>query len=408
MVKGDWEQVTPDDKLRQNTGTERHVRGLEAAWKKTANMAAGLHRKLGLALHAEGHIVSAFDQLERAIAFDPKDKESHKALGHEEYDGYFGTDEQVQFVKRMRSIREKAAECAALDLEITPLPQDQMPNALRPSGLDFQGAKCGGFTCWLVGSQSDAGNFARWEARAYELAKWLAKDADDATIRSPSHTKYIAIVRTEEDKRRLVTECSTVRRGKTIARTLLFGGHWFKDRGVRAEWMHSYKENDADMAVGHVTKRFFVNACNSGLSEGMVHTMTSLMCGSLHATYMMLAHTVTDGKDEPERTVANWTEMLHKEIAADKDWALVQVPRERMDNFRTSCRIKAWSFTSWLLARHPRTWFRLALELSRPKQSTKDVGRLFKEFLGQTIGEADMEWREWARAGSAIGEASRR
>jgi len=405
-VKGDWEQVTATNKLRQNTGTDRHVRGLELAWQKTAKKAARLHRELGLALNTEGHIVSAFDQLERAIAFDPKDKESHKVLGHEEYDGFFGTDEQVQFVKRMRRIREKAAECAALDLEITPIPQNKMPNALRPSALDFQGAKCGGFTCWIVSGQSEAGEYARWQARAYEFAKWLAKDTNDLTLKSTKHIKYLAVVRTQEQKKLLLTESIDARAGEPIARAMLYGGNSFKDRGVRAEWQHTHRDNDADAAVAHLAKRYFVHACNNAISEGVMHMLTEMMCGSVHSQYMILARTESNGGAEIERAIPAWTKALHQQIAADEDWPLAQLPRERMDNFRTPCRIKAWSFATWLLARHPRTWFRFAAELGRKNQSTEDVAKRFKEWIDQSVGEADMEWREWARAGSAIGEAS--
>jgi hypothetical protein len=101
-----------------------------------------------------------------------------------------------------------------------------------------------------------------------------------------------------------------------------------------------------------------------------------------------------------------WLERLYSEIAAGKDWPLVQVPRERYDNFHESARIKTWSFMLWLVARYPERWPRLLEDVSKPNQLPEDVAAAFREVLERDVGEIEAQWRKWARSNSRIGKAS--
>ena len=97
-----------------------------------------------------------------------------------------------------------------------------------------------------------------------------------------------------------------------------------------------------------------------------------------------------------------------RELAIDSatDWPLVQVPRERMDNFRDPVRAKSWSFCVWLLARHPEDWLDLCAALNKKNASQQDVDDLFAENLALDVAESEAEWRAWAQQNSAIGKAS--
>ncbi|HEX6812665.1 MAG TPA: hypothetical protein VF384_13645 [Planctomycetota bacterium] len=150
-VKGEWKHVTPVDKLPQDTASLQQQRSVEEAWKVAHKRVVKLHRELGLALLAEGVEGRGRYRLGRAIAIDPDDVESHKALGHMELDGFFGTAEQIAFVRRMREITAKARECSEMDFEVKELPASSMPSELKKSGLEFHGVRSKNFTHWVIG-----------------------------------------------------------------------------------------------------------------------------------------------------------------------------------------------------------------------------------------------------------------
>ena len=84
-----------------------------------------------------------------------------------------------------------------------------------------------------------------------------------------------------------------------------------------------------------------------------------------------------------------------------------QIPRERIDNFRDSARIKSWSFLMFMMARYPTKWLEVVRNMGRAKGLTEEaVAECFEKYLGCTVGELDAEWREWAKQGSRIGTAS--
>ena len=183
-------------------------------------------------------------------------------------------------------------------------------------------------------------------------------------------------------------------------------GAVFMSRGNRAEWVWHPPEVDADNAVGQVTKRCSMWVSNQGLGEGVVHAMTWLLCDSLDAAYMQVPATASAKEARAERRPAKWLSRLRADIDAGQDWPLLQVPRERMENFREAVRMKAWSFMVWLMARYPEAWLQLCSALQPEQLTTEDVEAGFHDVLGRSVGDCEAEWREWMRSGSYIGKAS--
>ena len=140
--------------------------------------------------------------------------------------------------------------------------------------------------------------------------------------------------------------------------------------------------------------------------RGFMHALTWMMCGTVETRYIQLAHTVA-GKRKPWPAKADvWRQRLEDELTNGTDWPLIQLPRERMDNFRDQVRAKAWSFCVWLLARHPEDWLDLCATLNKPNATEGDVQELFGGALGRDVEECEAEWRAWAARKSLIGRAS--
>ena len=154
-----------------------------------------------------------------------------------------------------------------------------------------------------------------------------------------------------------------------------------------------------------MTKRHFLDLRNEGLGEGLNHVMTWILCGSVHTYFADLPKTVAGDAVMP-RDPDKWIERLWDEIDQGEDMPLVVVPRERADNFRDSTRLKAWSFMHWMLARYPDKWLPLIDGCGIPKITPEGVEAVFLEVLGRPLEEIEREWRDWARRGSKLGEAS--
>jgi len=409
---GEWQQVKDPKTLPPNKASKRQLVQQEKNWRAVAKQLSKLHRVLGLKLLAEDKLdLSKIDQgklqLERALAFDANDLESHKALGHEDIDGFFGTEDQLTFVRSMRAMLVKAKQCAALPCDSKSLAADQMPDALQQSGLSFHGARSEHFEHWVIGSDEQARQSVVWAERALVMVRHLLGEQPLASQALTTDSRaYLAIIRTVSQRDQLLQRAPITLGDYDMVKAKMFSGVSYQDQGKSAEWAICNPSDDDDRVVAHVMMRCAAQRLNQGLSEGLVHALTWMMCGTIKTRYMQLAHTVSKKRDEWPVDALIWRQRLEKAIDSATDWPLVQVPRERMDNFRDPVRAKSWSFCVWLLARHPEDWLDLCAALNKKNASQQDVDDLFAENLALDVAESEAEWRAWAQKNSAIGKAS--
>lgn len=405
QLDGEWRQATPRERLPADTGTPAQRKSTQTAWRRVQKRLGKLHKDLGLALRNGGFEARAQFQLRRALAFVPDDVAVHDALGHETFEGFRGSAEQIAFVKRMREIRAEADAIAAMEFEVEQLDASQLPKELAATGISFAGARSQHSTWWVAGEFAEARDCALWSERGLRLLQWLFGEDPDVRKRLKDQpSRWVVVLRSRDQRNVLLTNSPSTRDGDTLERAQLFGGHGFPSGGGRAEWSWHDRSEDADHAVAHVTKRgapWF----NHPLGEGLVHTMTWLLCGSLHTSYMELAATEGE-KEERSRDPAQCLAALRAAIENGEEWPLAWIPRERSDNFRNPARYKSWSFVTWLLARHPDEWVWVLADLQEQTLSEDDVRETVAALLHRDFDEIEAEWREWARAGSTIGKAS--
>ena len=403
----EWRCVKDPTTLPPNKASKTLLKQTVKAWQTTSAKLTKLHRELGLALVKEGNTKAGHYHLQRAIAFAPDDRVSHKALGHDNIDGYYGTDEQLEFVRRMRAMLKKAKECAALDFATTVLAKTDMPKALSAAGLPFKGARSKHFEHWVISTETDAQNSLAWAERALVMVRHLLGEQPLAgQALTPGARAYLPILRTNSQRDQLLARSPVTLGDYDAIKAKLFSGLSYQENGKWAEWSVCAKGDDEDRVVGHVMMRCAAQRLNPSMSEGLVHALTWMMCGSVKTHYMELAHTVSNKRDAWPADPRVWGLRLEAELANDADWPLIQIPRERMDNFRDPVRAKSWCFCVWLLARHHEDWLDLCAALNQPNASQDDVASLFGETIGFDVEECEAEWRTWARKNSSIGKAS--
>ncbi len=402
-VRGQWQadgKPTPKDAV-----SAKRRQALERKWQELQREAGGMHKAYAMALVEEGAPEERRRvELDLALRYLPEDAEVHRALGHQELGGFWGTAEQIGLVARLRAIRDRADELREQPFETEEIPAAELPAELKTMGIDMFGARSARYTYWSSESHDAAATLCTWSERCHELLAHLLGDKQDV-VRGDAW-KWHLVLRDEGQRDELLKASPSTRGPFTFEQARLFAGIGFRclDGGrASATWQES--SLDADHAVANVTKRHFLDLRNEGLGEGLTHVTTWLLCGSTRTYFADLPKTVSSAEAMP-RNPEVWFDLLWDEIDAGQDMPLVVVPRERADNFRDSTRLKSWSFMCWMLARHPDKWLPLIDGCSAPRITPEGVEAVFEEVLGQSVGEVEQQWRAWARRGSKLGEAS--
>ena len=100
-------------------------------WAKTAMALSTQHANLGLKLQESGSSARAIYHLEKAVYYNPNNKDANVALGYKQGDGFYGTDAQLAFAERMKLVEVKAVEFARKDYAVQELSPDQPPVEFR-------------------------------------------------------------------------------------------------------------------------------------------------------------------------------------------------------------------------------------------------------------------------------------
>jgi len=396
-------------------GTAAQRRSTDQGWTLAAKKLAPQHRDLGIALLAIDDLLRGQQHLELALRYDPNDLEAHKALGHAEYNGFFGSDEEIAFCKRLAAIETRAKELGATGYQPAALAADKMPEELRRSGLSLAGAKTRSFAIWASSATSDPdtaapAEMAEWGERTIALLEFTLGSAPARHAQvaiQARRNRWIAVVRTPEQWNAFFAANPEILEKAKLKAVPPQSNFAFASATGQAEIFLQERQLDADSIIAHVTMWGFAIDGNEGLGQGLVHTMTSLLVGTMNTWFGSPPATQASPHKALPRDPKEWAARVREEIAKHEDWPIVQVPRERLSSFRENVRVKSWSFVYWLMARHPDRWTRAFKGLESAKSPMPDAIEAFfaKEFE-RSLGELEAEWREWAGGNSAIAKAT--
>jgi hypothetical protein len=161
-----------------------------------------------------------------------------------------------------------------------------------------------------------------------------------------------------------------------------------------------------DSMIGNVFQFGLVYGRNEGLGEGILHAATWYLQYTCVTRFG--ADPVGSASDSelklPESTNW-WLRAVRDQAVSNQDWELNQVPRERLSRFRNDCRLKSWSFMTWVMAAYPDKWLAFFLDLPDPQKkvpTVEEVDAIGLKHLGKSLAEVDADWREWARGDSGV------
>ncbi|HZN37431.1 MAG TPA: CAP domain-containing protein [Planctomycetota bacterium] len=421
--KNEWIALPPEKRKKwvDKANYEGRFKILEG-WYNAAIKLGTLHRVLGLKLKEGNCPERASYHLQKAVYYNPTDREANLALGLKEGPGFFGTDEQITFAKRMKEIELKAVELARkMDYEVAELPLDQMPVELKnlqdnvPEFLkkpDFNifGARSKHFTVWARGSQELASEAVMWGERGLDFGVYLMGEATAKRLHFVENASrafaWYGFLFTGREREELLTwnehiwkKDGSKDRAKDFANNI-----WQAKEGTAVVMVRLMPKQVHDSMIGYAFFQGMVQGRNEGLGQGIIHAMTwYLKSTSMVRWGARPEGSVTeDALELPEQT--NWWLRAIRDMAvSNQDWAINQVPREKLTRFRNECRMKSWSFMTWVVAAYPDKWVDFFLKLPTGKiPLLEEVDAIGLAAFGKPLAEVDAEWREWARGDSGV------
>lgn len=392
-------------------GSVAQQRSTEQGWNLTRKKLAVQHRDLGIALLAIDDLQRGQEQLELALRFDSNDSQTHQALGHAEFNGFFGSDDQIAFCKRLAAIEARAKELGSTGYEPKPLAAEVMPEELRKGGIPVSGAKTRSFTIWTSSPGTEvAAEAAEWGERAILLLEFVLGSAPARHAQvsiNARRNRWIAVFRTHEEWYAFFgANPQILAKAKLTAAPEQISFAFESSTGPAEVFVHQ-RELDADSIIAHVTMWGFANDGNEGLGQGLVHAMTSLLVGTMNTWFGQPPPTQASPRKPLPRDPKQWAARLREEIRKGEDCPAVQVPRERLSSFREAVRVKSWSFVLWLVARYPDRWTRAFKSLETAKNPMPEaIDAVFQQEFGRSVHDLEVEWREWAAGDSPIAKAT--
>src|SRR5262245_35124644 len=185
---------------------------------------------------------------------------------------------------------------------------------------------------------------------------------------------------------------------------------------ANTEWQA--KEGHASVHLGGSPKHvhdtmiayvFMLGLCqggNDGIGQGIIHAVTWYMKSTSISRWGALPEgSVGDDALELPEGTNWWLRTVRDQASSNQDWALAQVPREKLSRFRNDCRLKTWSFMTWAMAQYPDKWLKFFQKLpdaDKKVPTLEEVEDVIQKELGESSEAIDAKWREWARGDSGV------
>jgi len=422
-VGDDWIPLPPEKrkKWRDKASYEDRFQ-INYEWGTTATELSEQHGKLGIALKEAGNAERADFHLRKAVYYNPMNEAANLALGHKKGEGFFGTEKQITFAKRMKAIEKRAVELARKEYPVEELGEDKMPvelqnlinNApdwmLKPR-FDLHGAKSARFTVWARGSQENANRAVQWAERAVDFGVYLMGEEAAKKLRFVERATgmwgWQGYLATSREREEFLKANPGALGGRPVAEAMRFANNAFRSGNQNAMIkVGGSPRSIHDSLIAYVMFDGLMRERNDGVGQGIIHAVTWYMKATSISRWGAIPEGTVgdDGLELPEGTNW-WMRTIRDQAVSNQDWAMAQVPREKLSRFRNDCRLKTWSMMTWMMAAYPDKWlpFFLALPSAETKVPTlEDVEKVVQEVFGASSESLDVEWREWARGDSGV------
>ena len=398
------------------------------AWQDTRMKLAGLHRDYGLEIFGEDSERGTLHLL-RAIHFDPFDETAHLKLGHTEQsfgeDSYYGTQEQLDFIASLKRLERQALVLARKDYEVQPI--EDIPPELAVLEEEFHGSKSEHFKVFTRGTQENADNCVKWSERGLEFLQFaLGEDRAKQlnVVGNQSIYDWTAYIWTRKERDLLLAKNLELNPDSALAQALSTTEAKLVEKNfANVQWAENGRRREIQIAFTpaamHDRQVAKVWELGIGLRGRAGDPNFPLAEGALHAaSWLLLSTVMTQRGTLPTGTSAKrearlpkspgwWLRAMRDQAIARTDLPLLQFPRRQSSAFPNDARLKAWSFMTWLMARHPETWHEFIVTVSGEKiPLPEEIEAASLMTFARESAELEAEWREWASGRSVTAAAT--
>lgn len=373
-------------------------------WQRFAEGIGALHRDLGVRM-LESAPARAVHHLALALYYNPNDVDAHKALEHEEKDGFWGTPEDVAFVDRMKHLETFAVGLAKKDYPVealTELPPELQLMVKDDADLEFHGAKSDTFTVWCRGTQENANDCVKWAERAVDFLELCLPREAVERMKPRAYFKrawaWKGFLWTNAEKKALIR--LTGRGSEQFANVM------WAENGKLAEIIQ--RLTPLGMHDALIFKVFNDIGGNDGINEGVCHAACWYMRATAASRRGAEDTSTTTGAEKTLPDSATWwMREMRDQATSRSDFPINQLPRQQFADFKNDARLKAWSFMTWCLARYPEKWFEWLHELpDEGRPFPEEVDKIGEKVFGRPLLEVEEEWRAWASGRNSVASAT--
>ena len=417
-TKEGWQEPKPALLWKDKAKDEDRFK-VQGEWISASKQLANLHRERGLKLIKENSDNPALGvyHLRCAVSYNPFDKEANLALGHAEWqspDGktYYGTAEDIAFMQKMREVETFGLMLAKKEYPVEPVAE--LPEEFKSLELEMHGAKSKHFTVFTRGTQENADNIAKWGERALDFLEFILgeKTAKQLRIRDrQSAYLFRGFLWTEAERKLFIEknpqlfESKQAREAAKMFNNVLWGKNGrgcALNRELTPAGMH-------DSIVSEV-----VNLALAGHSdvvvEGVMHATTWYLLSTAmtrHGALPDKSETVSGDDIVLPPSTSWWLREMRDQAQGSADFPINQLPRQKLSKYPNNARMKAWSFFTWAIARHPQAWYTFVRNLPPDKLPfPEEVDTIGEKALGKPLSEVETDWREWAAGRGACAAAT--
>jgi hypothetical protein len=403
-VGDEWQPPRAQKRWPDDSNDEKRFVVL-GEWRRFAEAMARIHRDLGLKMLPTAP-ARGVHHLQTALYFEPHDVEAHKGLGHEEWEGFWGTPEEIAFVKRMREMERYAAELSGKEYEIEPyneLPKELKAMLAEDGDIEFYGARSPSITVFTRGTQENAIDCVKWAERVCDFLEFCLpadrKGKVDGRKLFKERYNWIAFIWTNAEQKNFIRLNPHTRGTENF---------------VNVSWIENGKACEVSRSLTPVSMHDFLIARvfkmlggNGPINEGFMHAATWYLRATAISRYGAVEEGTTTGdrRNLPD-SATWWMREVRDQALARTDYPINNIPRVQFSNFFPNARIKTWSFAVWMLARYPDKWFHFlhALPDESKRPLPEAVDELFAKIFERPRAEIEDEWRGWAAGRTLLSE----
>ncbi len=388
---------------RDGGNDQKLLRKIEQEWERTMKDLARRHEAVAHLWARQNDQGRAARHWRRVLRFKPGDKEAVAQLQLEPFEGFLGSERELQILRRSRAIRDGVRFLAAWEPHVEEL-TGKLPLAER-AGVAAVGLRTRHFEYWGNIPAADLRAAILWAERTRLLAHAVF-DGVGGERWVPRKTLTALFVPDKVAYHRLLDACSAQFDAdrlqfmkEQVQLTFLKDG---KDE-IRAHLVLSQAETLDQTVRGVVQDMLGIET--HGLWEGIGHAFCGFAFGQT-LTFLVeqqKAITVTAWKPRPLLPDMK----VWMEIAAETAWSKADTSSARLAllhaaRFTNEERVKAWATVDWLCRWRPD----LVLELDRSRTPAmrlpEEVERAFQQRTGMDLQALDADWRDYWARGEAL------